>query len=432
MSLLVIFFGCLALIVVEFTSPKVKVFNRHAKIGDFSLTGMEYDEGITSLNKKLNEPIYLNLESKSQITTFKELGLSINKEKLDNFTKTCRSKPFKMFCDNKFSLNLNSNEIITIDQKTLDKFLDDFEEQLQYLATNTIISFEDYSFRTLSENAEIQIDRTPFSTKENILGLFNEGRVEISITTSPEDNMTAQKTATQNLVQNMTFPLLIKYGRNPINIPSDVIAEIVEIRQKDGLSFGFINKSEVDKYLETLHYEYASEDVEVLHQQAVESISRALLFRAADYEINNAVVLPLEGQPKSNGELHDVYLEVIKSQQRLYRFENGELVKSYIVSTGLTWETPPGEYQVLGKQKMTISYYDDWYMPNYLPIGTINGYRFGFHSIPYHVDAAGHIYSRDPSTMGSPATGGCIQLTEEESLELFEWADVGTPVYIYE
>ena len=34
--------------------------------------------------------------------------------------------------------------------------------------------------------------------------------------------------------------------------------------------------------------------------------------------------------------------------------------------------------------------------------------------------------------MGSPATGGCIQLTYDDSLELFEWAQVGTPVYIYE
>lgn len=123
---------------------------------------------------------------------------------------------------------------------------------------------------------------------------------------------------------------------------------------------------------------------------------------------------------------------MIKSQQRLYRFEDGELVKTYVVSTGLTWETPTGEFEVLGKQKMTISYYDNWYMPNYLPIGDINGYRFGFHEIPYHMDGAGNIYSRDPNTMGSPATGGCIQLGRDDSLELFEWADVGTPVYIYE
>jgi lipoprotein-anchoring transpeptidase ErfK/SrfK len=80
-----------------------------------------------------------------------------------------------------------------------------------------------------------------------------------------------------------------------------------------------------------------------------------------------------------------------------------------------------------------MSYFGNWYMPNYLPIGYINGqYRFGFHSIPYHMDGAGNIYSRDSNTMGSPATGGCIQLSSEDSLELFNWAWVGMPVYVYE
>jgi len=81
---------------------------------------------------------------------------------------------------------------------------------------------------------------------------------------------------------------------------------------------------------------------------------------------------------------------------------------------------------------MTISYFGNWYMPYYLPVGTVNGYRFGFHEIPYHMDGAGNIYSRDPNTMGSPATGGCIQLTNIDAMELFAWAEVGTPVYIYE
>ncbi|EKD99899.1 MAG: hypothetical protein ACD_22C00139G0001 [uncultured bacterium] len=72
-------------------------------------------------------------------------------------------------------------------------------------------------------------------------------------------------------------------------------------------------------------------------------------------------------------------------------------------------------------------------MPNYLPIGYIQGkYRFGFHAIPYHMDGNGNIYSRDPNTMGSPATGGCIQLSPKDAEELFNWARVDMPVYVYD
>ncbi len=72
-------------------------------------------------------------------------------------------------------------------------------------------------------------------------------------------------------------------------------------------------------------------------------------------------------------------------------------------------------------------------MPWYLPIGTINGpYYFGFHEVPYHMDYQGMIYSRDPETIGSPATGGCIQVLKGQAKEIFDWAEVGTPVYITE
>jgi lipoprotein-anchoring transpeptidase ErfK/SrfK len=252
--------------------------------------------------------------------------------------------------------------------------------------------------------------------------------LQLTTNESSED----QKKATNLAINKVSYPLLIKYGRFPVYIPAERIKSFLSVIEKDGLTYGKITDYEINRYLDELDAKYRNPDVAIIRQGAVDAIKRALLFRTTNYEINNAIVLPQEGKPKTNGEKADSYLEVVKSQQRLYKFEHGKLVKTYIVSTGLTWETPPGEYMVLGKEKMAISYVGDWYMPNYLPLGTIYGYRFGFHSIPFHLDASGNIYSRDTSTMGSPATGGCVQLDQNDSLEVYEWAKVGTPVYIYE
>lgn len=415
-----------------FDFKSATVFRNNSEIGNIKLDGKSYNEGSVLLNKSLNSPIYLNLEFNSRSITLKELGFSINTKVLEKLTKNCKIGKLKLFCRNTSNEKVNPIDAINVDKQILDSFLGDYEKGIQFLAKNTIISLDNYTFKSPGLNAVIKIDKSDFERKDSLNKLLSDSPTKITMNLESIDDKDSQNRSTLDLVKKISVPLLIKYGRNPIYIPGSKIRDFIEIVDDNGFLTGKVSATKVSKYLETLKNDNEKTDVKILTKEAVSAIQRAILYRAADYQVNLAVILPIEGKPKSTGELHNVYLEVIKSQQRLYRFENGKLVKTYIISTGLTWETPTGEYKVLGKQKMTMSYFGNWYMPNYLPIGTVNGYRFGFHEIPYHMDAAGRVYSRDPNTMGSPATGGCIQLTPDDSLEIFNWAKVGTPVYIYE
>ncbi|MBT6401382.1 L,D-transpeptidase [candidate division WWE3 bacterium] len=410
----------------------VTVFKSGTQVGNINLSRTAWDLGYASLTSRLTTPFYINLESKSRGVTPEELGITLDRDKLAKMSSTCRTKLFRLFCKNTSNENIDPNNVFILDQEKIDLFWEDLNKEVSFLAENNIVSFEDNTFRALSPEATVSLNRETFDTPEGIASIITTDNFVVDLEIVSEDNKELQKTTTESLIAEISAPLLIKYGRNAIYISSENVASFITSIEKDDFFFGQINKEPIARYMEDLAEEFASEDIKVVKDLAVESIVRAMLFRAANYEINNAVILPLEGNPKSDGSLHDEYLEIIKSQQRLYKFKNGELIKTYIVSTGLTWETPPGQYEVLGKQKMTISYYDDWYMPNYLPIGTINGYFFGFHEIPYHMDAAGNIYSRDANTMGSPATGGCIQLAPGDSLEVFDNTPVGTPVYIHE
>ncbi len=369
-----------------------------------SQDSLQKKERKSQLEKALDKTLYFNSQDTSRAVTFNEIGIYYD----------------------------STSESIYINREKLDNYLIELEREYAYLSNNTIISFENYSFQVPSDKAKIKLYRAPFSTNESILNLVTNPEVKLRLYLDTLDDPDLQKQKTDSHIEKITSPLLIKYGRNPIYIPKATLKDFIVSEGQNPIT-ARIDYDKVSQYLDTLHEKYKTDDVNVIHKEAVDAIRRSLLFRAADYQVNNAVILPIQGNPKSDGSLHDVYLEVIKSQQRLYRFEHGKLVKTYIVSTGLTWETPPGEYSIQGKQKITISYTGNWYMPDYLPIGTINGsYRFGFHAIPYHMDGNGNIFSRDPNTMGSPATGGCIQLTPEEATELFEWAWVGIPVYVYE
>uniref|UniRef100_A0A7C4TLG9 Murein L,D-transpeptidase n=1 Tax=candidate division WWE3 bacterium TaxID=2053526 RepID=A0A7C4TLG9_UNCKA len=429
-SLILLFIAILNSDVEQFKS--VTVFKPNTKIGNLNMSGVDWNQGYSSLVSKLNKPIYLYLSDKSRGVTLKEIGVDIDRDKLEKLTQNCRPKSWRILCRNTSNEMVDPKSVIAINKWVLGQFLEGIEKDIQYLSKTTVISFEDYTFRAVSPNTKIEINKDMFLDQEKILDWLTSDENQIKLAIITNETKEQQKQATTAVINKLAYPLLIKYGRNPIYIPTERIRSFITVTEKDGLTYGKLNDYEINRYLDELDLVYKHPDVVIVRQAAVDSIKRALLFRSTNFEINNAVILPQEGKPKSNGEKADIYLEVIKSQQRLYKFEQGKLTKTYIISTGLTWETPPGEYKILDKEKMAISYRDDWYMPNYLPIGTIYGYRFGFHSIPYHLDAAGNIYSRDSNTMGSPATGGCIQLTQEDSLELFEWAKVGTPVYIYE
>ena len=408
------------------------VFLYGTSIGNIKLSGLEFETGKNILNAAFGKPVYLNFEDSSRAVTLNDIGISYDETALFSLTETCRFSFPKMFCKGNGNAEVAKTKILKISEKTLDAYLNQLENEYQFINKNTIISFENYSFRVPSDEAKVKIDRKIFTTG-NIAKQINAHNIKIKLTLDTVDELSTQKSLTSDLVDNMIKPLLIKYGGTPVSIPSDELKKFIETNESDGNYYGYISERAVSDYLNKLHKEYKSEDIAVLHEDAVRAIRLTMLYRATDYKINNAVILPLQGKPKTDGSKHDVYLEIVKSQQRLYRFEKGKLAKTYVISTGLTWDTPSGNFSVLGKQKMTISYFGNWYMPDYLPIGLIGGsYRFGFHAIPYHMDGAGNIYSRDPNTMGSPATGGCIQLQPEEATELFDWATVGTPVYIYE
>ncbi|MCX6791790.1 MAG: L,D-transpeptidase [Candidatus Gottesmanbacteria bacterium] len=55
---------------------------------------------------------------------------------------------------------------------------------------------------------------------------------------------------------------------------------------------------------------------------------------------------------------------------------------------------------------------------------------FGIHEQPYALTADGKPVIRD-QRLGTPSTGGCIALAPGASEEVYSFASVGTPVYIY-
>jgi len=115
------------------------------------------------------------------------------------------------------------------------------------------------------------------------------------------------------------------------------------------------------------------------------------------------------------------------SEQHLYAYEGGQLVYSFIASTGQApTYTKTGEFYV--QSKIPNAYGSAWniWMPHWLGIYWAGSTENGIHALPILPNGntlwAGYL--------GTPVSYGCVVLGSYEANLLYQWAEIGTPVSI--
>lgn len=115
------------------------------------------------------------------------------------------------------------------------------------------------------------------------------------------------------------------------------------------------------------------------------------------------------------------------SEQHLYAFQGDQLVYSFICSTGRApYYTRTGEFKV--QSKIPNAYGSAWniWMPHWLGIYWAGSTENGIHALPIMANGqtlwAGYL--------GQPISYGCIVLDTDDAKNLYNWAEIGTPVSI--
>lgn len=142
------------------------------------------------------------------------------------------------------------------------------------------------------------------------------------------------------------------------------------------------------------------------------------------YELEELAEITSQAQQNVLGEASGRWIEINLSQQRLYAWEDSNLIYNYLVSTGKWAPTPTGNFRIwikLAKTKMSGgskalgTYY---YLPN-VPC-TMYFYKgYGIHGTYWH------------NNFGHPMSHGCVNMRTSEACVLFNWASVGTLVNIH-
>jgi len=148
----------------------------------------------------------------------------------------------------------------------------------------------------------------------------------------------------------------------------------------------------------------------------------------------DSLIINFREAPNTEGEVEAKYIEIDLSQQKMYLWEEGENIAIHRVSSGLYYPTPPGRYKILNKAENAYSYIYHVWMPYWMAFSLdpkVNAY-LGIHELPYYYDLTGTEIRRPRDFIGSPHTGGCVSLDVGEAKQVYDWAKVGTPVWIFD
>jgi lipoprotein-anchoring transpeptidase ErfK/SrfK len=153
---------------------------------------------------------------------------------------------------------------------------------------------------------------------------------------------------------------------------------------------------------------------------------------ATDIQVPSPTPLPTdtsaplpESQP-SNPYTGSKYILVDISEQHLYAYDGDTLVYSFVASTGMRGATRVGTFSVL--DKIPNAYGSTWniWMPDWLGIYYSGSLENGIHSLPI-LPGGQRLWA---GYLGTPISYGCVVLGIDESRQLYDWADIGTPVTI--
>ena len=116
------------------------------------------------------------------------------------------------------------------------------------------------------------------------------------------------------------------------------------------------------------------------------------------------------------------------SDQRMTVYENGQVRNTFIISTGMSDSpTMPGIFQIQSHEINAYASNWDLYMPHFMGIYEAwPGFMNGIHGLPL-LSNGQRLWA---SSLGSPASYGCIILDLGAAEDLYTWADPGVVVEI--
>jgi hypothetical protein len=149
----------------------------------------------------------------------------------------------------------------------------------------------------------------------------------------------------------------------------------------------------------------------------------------------NPVIWVLKKEsPGTDGQYASRYIEIDNSQQHLYLWQDGNVIKDYEISGFYDEYAVYGVFSIVNKSTNAWSSIAKKWMPWWMAYYYDDRQNawLGIHELVYWTDANGVYHEESSDSIGKKKSGGCIRLDRGPAKEFYDLIDVGTPVLIHE
>ncbi len=134
--------------------------------------------------------------------------------------------------------------------------------------------------------------------------------------------------------------------------------------------------------------------------------------------LNDGAIVTADIQSELYSDTSPKSILVDISEQRLYAYEYGMQVNTFLISSGVYgYDTPYGEFSVLAK----------------VPVVDYIGVGYSYPNTPWNLRFKPHYYIHTAywhNNFGHRMSHGCVNMRESEAKWMYDWANVNTPVKI--
>lgn len=467
-------------------------FFPNTTVAGINVSGLKLDESKTLLNQRYGDStkkkLSIGLVDKTYSFLLSEAGITLDWHTPLNQT-FANQRSLVIWRD---GLNLikttiqrkNTNESISliVDNKQLDTKLVTMLKDVNREPVNAQIRVDNDKLVIDKEINGVGVDKSVLESliKKNIQNSSsNPTWKELKLTfpatsltpSVSESSLTSLKTHTENLVKN---PITLTFEDKKYTFNSQSMLKWIKFNTKDNITTSTLDRTAidrdviiiakkidikpVDKLLSSVDGSVMQEGKDgrsVVRTKAVDAIIVSLDSSqtpkpvAADSSINTVptttetssdlYTIAMQVDPKpfetktaappfTPGMYPGKYMEVNLSNQMLYLWEGLAKVKEFRISSGKkSTPTREGIFKIKNKASVGKSY--PWIMPWWMAFAQDKtGAWQGFHELPVDMRTG---KKEGIGDIGLAVSHGCVRLPIGQSKEVYDWAEVGIPVYIH-
>ncbi len=434
---------------------------RNIYVGNLNMSGKTAGQADTIIKQfeadNLARKLTLKADDKTYDVTLAETGLTVDSKKIiDGCFSITRSSSFfgNMLAASKTIIQKQNVPIyFKLNQAKFDTLNTIVTSQMDSKPTDGTISIKDGTVAVTEGTSGIAVDIS--NIEEQLQSIFNDKTntnhqvlikktvLAPSLTSASFD---AAKTQTEIYLNKS---ITLKFEDKTYTPSKSSIGGWIDFGNNNGQIYASLNDNKINAYLSGIAKDFEVKAVDTkVNANDGSVIQQGSDGRALDYtkaitdiksslsqggsseialQVNNVTsnivkVATAEGLVLSR--YQGKYLDVNLTSQALCQIETDQVIACYPVSSGkASMPTPPGSYTILDKNPMHYS--NEYFM--WLPWWEeFDSRGYGIHELP-QTDT----WKETPEHLGTPVSHGCVRLGVGPAESVYNWTDIGTPLYIH-